>query len=60
MLKSLGIIGIILFIFAIFVIGPWLSLLAINQLFGTTIQMTFLNWLSVTWLHLVVASITKS
>ena len=60
MLQSLGIIGVILFIVALFVIGPWLSILAVNQLFGMAIQMTFLNWLSVTWLHVVVASTTKS
>ena len=55
---ALGISGLALFIIGLFVVGPWLSILAINQLFGTTIQLTFWNWLAVFWLHIVVASTT--
>lgn len=55
-LLAFGVVGIILFVIALFVVGPWLSILAINQLFGTSIQLTFWNWLSVTWLHIVVLS----
>lgn len=53
---ALGVGGVILFIVALLVVGPWLSILAVNQLFGTAIQLTFWNWLSVFWLHIVVAS----
>lgn len=56
---ALGFGGVILLVIGIFVLGPWLTILAINQLFGTAIQLTFWNWLSVTWLHLVVASTTS-
>ena len=53
---GLGIGGVILLIFAIFVAGPFLSIMAVNQLFGTTIGFTFWNWLAAFWLHIVVAS----
>lgn len=53
---ALGIFGVILLLVGLFVVGPWLTILAINQLFGTTIQLTFWNWLSVVWLQIVVAS----
>lgn len=56
---ALGISGVVLVVMGLFVVGPWLSILAINQLFGTTIQLTFWNWLSVFWLHIVVASTTS-
>jgi hypothetical protein len=58
---ALGATGVVLFIIGLLIVGPWLSILAINQLFGTTIQLTFWNWLSIFWLHIVVAStISKS
>jgi hypothetical protein len=56
---ALGISGVVLVVIGLFVVGPWLSILAINQLFGTAIQLTFWNWLSVFWLHIVVASTTS-
>lgn len=56
---ALGISGVVLVVIGLFVVGPWLSILAINQLFGTGIQLTFWNWLSVFWLHIVVASTTS-
>jgi hypothetical protein len=53
---GLGIGGVILLILAIFVAGPFLSIMAVNQIFGTTIGFTFWNWLATFWLHIVVAS----
>ena len=47
-------------IIAFFVVGPWLSILAVNQLFGTSIQLTFWNWLATFWIHLVVAGSRSS
>ena len=52
---ALGVSGVVLFVIGLLVLGPWLSILAVNQLFGTTIQLTFWNWLSVAWLHVIVA-----
>jgi hypothetical protein len=57
---ALGVGGVLLFVVGILVLGPWLSILAVNQLFGTSIQLTFWNWLAVLWLHMVVASTTSS
>ena len=57
---ALGIGGVLLVIVGLFILGPWLTILAVNQLFGTSIQLTFWNWLSVVWLHIVVASTSKS
>lgn len=58
-LTALGFGGVILFIVGLFVIGPWFSMLAVNQLFGTAIQLTFWNWLSVVWLQLIVTATTS-
>lgn len=61
--KTFGVLGIgvgLLIVVGLFIIGPWFTILAINQLFGTAIQLTFWNWLSVVWLHIVVASTSKS
>lgn len=57
---ALGVGGVLLFVVGILVLGPWLSILAVNQLFGASIQLTFWNWLAVLWLHMVVASTTSS
>jgi hypothetical protein len=56
---ALGVVGVILLVLALCAVGPWLSILAINQLFGTAIQLTFWNWLSMTWLHFLVAKGTS-
>ena len=56
---ALGIGGIALLVVGLFILGPWLSILAVNQLFGTTIQLTFWNWLSAFWLHILVANTTS-
>ena len=53
---ALGITGVLLLVVSLFILGPWLTILAINQLFGTAIQLNFWNWLSVVWLHIVVSS----
>lgn len=58
-LTVLGISGGVLLIVGIITLGPWLSILAVNQLFGTAIQLTFWNWLSVMWLHLLMAKVTS-
>lgn len=55
-LLTFGVAGVILFVLAILAVGPFLSILAVNQLFGTAIGFTFWNWLATFWLHLVVAS----
>lgn len=56
-LASLGIVGVLALVALLLVVGPFLSILAVNQLFGTTIALTFWNWVCVAWLHMVVASV---
>lgn len=56
-LASLGIVGVLALLALLLVVGPFLSILAVNQLFGTTIALTFWNWVCVAWLHMVVASV---
>jgi hypothetical protein len=53
---AFGVFGIILFVIGLFILGPWLTILAVNQLFGTAIQLTFWNWLAVAWLHIIASS----
>ena len=59
-LASLGIVGLLALVALLLVVGPFLSILAVNQLFGTTIALTFWNWVCVAWLHMVVASVGSS
>lgn len=56
---ALGIGGIFAVVAALFIVGPVLSILAVNHLFGTTISLTFWNWVAAAWLHIVVASTTS-
>lgn len=60
LLVTLGIGGVLALVVGIFIIGPILSILAVNHLFGTTIAINFWNWVSVAWLHIVVASTTST
>jgi hypothetical protein len=53
------IVAIILIAVLFFVLGPILSIYAVNQLFGTNIAFTFWNWVCVAWLHIAVASTNK-
>lgn len=59
LLVTLGIGGVLALVIGIFIIGPILSILAVNHLFGTAIAINFWNWVSVAWLHIVVASTTS-
>jgi membrane-bound acyltransferase YfiQ involved in biofilm formation len=57
---TLGIGGLIAIIVGLFIVGPIISILAINQLFGTNIAISFWNVLAAMWLHFIVASTTTS
>jgi hypothetical protein len=59
-MDKLAILLVVVLIIALFIVGPWLSILAVNQLFGTAIQLTFWNWLATFWIHLVVAGSRSS
>jgi hypothetical protein len=59
-MDKLAILLVVLIVIGLFIVGPWLSILAVNQLFGTAIQLTFWNWLAAFWIHLVVAGSSRS
>lgn len=41
------------------VLGPWITIQAVNHLFSAGIEFTFWSWLSMFWLHILVASRVK-
>lgn len=57
---ALGIGGVLAVVVGLFIIGPVLSIWAVNHLFGTTISINFWNWVAAAWLHIVVASTASS
>lgn len=46
---------IILLVAAIIIGGPLMTITAINELFGTKIEFTFMTWLSAFWLSAIAA-----
>lgn len=60
LLVTLGMGGILALVVGFFIIGPILTIVAVNHLFGTGIAINFWNWVSVAWLHIVVASTTST
>ncbi len=60
LLVAFGVGGVLALIVGLFIIGPILTILAVNHLFGAGIAINFWNWVSVAWLHIVVASTTSS
>jgi antibiotic biosynthesis monooxygenase (ABM) superfamily enzyme len=46
---------LMLVIFAIF-IGPVFTIMALNTLFDTQIDLTFGTWFAMAWLHILLAS----
>lgn len=49
-------IGYIVLLALVVLGGPYLTITAINTIFATGIQFTFWNWVSMMWLHWIVAS----
>lgn len=57
---TFGVGAVLALLVGLFIIGPILSIYAVNQLFGTSIAISFWNWVAAAWLHIVVASTTSS
>jgi hypothetical protein len=55
-----GVSVAIALIFGLIILGPILSILAVNHLFGTSIAFTFWNWLAAFWLHMVAVTTVKT
>ena len=54
MKETLGITGIIVLLVILIGLGPILTLMSINTLFGLNIAINFWTWLSVVWLGIVL------
>jgi len=54
-MKTFGIIALILLAIILIGIGPVLTIISLNAIFGLTIGITIWNWLAVLWLSMLVA-----
>lgn len=54
-LIATGLITVILLYIGLIVIAPFITITALNYLFGLSIKYTFLNWLCVAWFHILVS-----
>ena len=54
-MKTFGIIALIILAIILIGIGPVLTILSLNAVFGLTIGVTIWNWLAVLWLSMLVA-----
>ena len=51
-MKYVAIVGVLVFLLGMLIIGPFLTIGALNTLFGLNITYTAWTWLSVFWLNL--------
>lgn len=54
-MKTFGIIALIILVISLIGIGPVLTIISLNAVFGLTIGITIWNWLAVLWLSMLVA-----
>jgi len=54
-MKTFSIIALILLAIILIGIGPVLTIISLNAVFGLTIGITIWNWLAVLWLSMLVA-----
>jgi len=54
-MKTFGIIALILLAIILIGIGPVLTIISLNAVFGLTIGITIWNWLAILWLSMLVA-----
>lgn len=54
-MKTFGIIALIILAIILIGIGPVLTIISLNAVFGLTIGVTIWNWLAVLWLSMLVA-----
>ena len=53
-MKALGITGLVILLIVLIGVGPILTIMSINALFGLNIAINFWTWLSVVWLGIVL------
>lgn len=49
-MKALGITGFVILLIVLIGVGPILTIMSVNALFGLNIAINFWTWLSVVWL----------
>ena len=54
-MKTFGIIALIILVIILIGIGPVLTIISLNAVFGLTIGVTIWNWLAILWLSMLVA-----
>ena len=53
-MKALGITGLIILLIVLIGVGPILTIMSINALFGLNIAINFWTWLACAWLCMLV------
>lgn len=53
-MEALGITGFVILLIVLIGVGPILTLISINTLFGLNIAINFWTWLSVVWLGIFI------
>ena len=53
-MKALGVTGLVILLIVLIGLGPILTIMSINTLFGLNIAINFWTWLSVVWLGIVL------
>ena len=59
-MKALGVTGLIILLIVLIGVGPILTIMSINTLFGLNIAINFWTWLSTVWLFGLFATRVKS
>lgn len=59
-MNAFTIFTVIVFVIVMVIVGPFLSITAINTLFPSAmIPFNFYTWIAMAWLHIVMASSTQ-
>ena len=53
-MKALGITGLVILLIVLIGVGPILTIMSINALFGLNIAINFWTWLACAWLCMLV------
>ena len=59
-MKALGITGLVILLVVLIGVGPILTIMSINALFGLNIAINFWTWFSTVWLFGLFATRVKS
>lgn len=56
---AFGVIGLLVLLIGLIVLGPIVTIFAINHLFNAGIAINFWNWLCVAWFHVLIVKATS-